>query len=134
MINLKNIGHTITRLPHEAHGSIASAWDTSANILFCAYGPAKSSSEIQLYEIEHHTAETHNVRLIAGWEFPHGQSEDNNETLINLHYFADDLSFCLILSGGDIVIIRREPKDNESRVEIAGSVDAGIAAARALAD
>jgi elongator complex protein 1 len=47
-----------------------------------------------------------------------------------MHYFSDTLTACLVLAGGDIVVVREEPMDGEGRIEIVGSVEAGISAAR----
>jgi elongator complex protein 1 len=40
------------------------------------------------------------------------------------------LTACLVLAGGDIVVVREDPLPGEDRIEIVGSVDAGISAAR----
>jgi elongator complex protein 1 len=40
------------------------------------------------------------------------------------------LTACLVLAGGDIVVVREEPLPGEDRIEIVGSVDAGITAAK----
>jgi elongator complex protein 1 len=40
------------------------------------------------------------------------------------------MTACLVLAGGDIVVVREEPMSGEERIEIVGSVDAGITAAR----
>jgi elongator complex protein 1 len=40
------------------------------------------------------------------------------------------LTACLVLAGGDIAVVREEPLPGEDRIEIVGSVDAGITAAR----
>ena len=56
------------------------------------------------------------------------------DRIINLHYFADTLTACLVLAGGDIVIVQEQEGAStlsaEPRIEIVGSVDAGITAAR----
>jgi elongator complex protein 1 len=49
---------------------------------------------------------------------------------LSLHYFGDSLTACLVLAGGDIVVVRDEPLTGEERIEIVGSVDAGITAAK----
>lgn len=49
---------------------------------------------------------------------------------MSLHYFGDSLTACLVLAGGDIVVVREEPLPGEDRIEIVGSVDAGISAAK----
>ncbi len=40
------------------------------------------------------------------------------------------MTVCLVLAGGDIVVVREEPLAGEGRIEIVGSVDAGITAAK----
>jgi len=50
--------------------------------------------------------------------------------VLNIHYFADSLTACLVLAGGDIVIVREDPLSGEDKIEIVGSVDVGITAAR----
>jgi len=50
--------------------------------------------------------------------------------VLNIHYFADSLTVCLVLAGGDIVIVREDPVLGEDKIEIVGSVDVGITAAR----
>ena len=47
-----------------------------------------------------------------------------------MQYFADTLTACVVLAGGDIVVIREEPQTGEDRIEIVGSVDAGISSAK----
>jgi elongator complex protein 1 len=50
--------------------------------------------------------------------------------VLSLHYFGDSLTACLVLAGGDIVVVREEPMAGEDRIEIVGSVDEGITGAR----
>lgn len=47
-----------------------------------------------------------------------------------MQYFGDTLTACIVLAGGDIVVVREEPQNGEDRIEIVGSVDAGISAAK----
>jgi elongator complex protein 1 len=49
--------------------------------------------------------------------------------VLSLHYFGDSLTACLVLAGGDVIIVREEALAGEDRIEIVGSVDAGISAA-----
>lgn len=51
------------------------------------------------------------------------------DQILDLHYFGDDRIACLVLAGGDIVVVREEP-GSDNQIEIVGSVDAGITAAR----
>ncbi|KAF3201480.1 hypothetical protein TWF679_011367 [Orbilia oligospora] len=68
-----------------------------------------------------------NLRLYMLFE----RSQDGLEEdkILDLHYFADDLSICLVLKGGDVIVIWEEPHDGQSKVEIVGSVEEGITAA-----
>lgn len=52
------------------------------------------------------------------------------DEILSIHFFADSLTACLVLAGGDIVVVREEPMSGEDRIEIVGSVDAGITAAQ----
>ena len=52
------------------------------------------------------------------------------DEVLSLRYFGDNLTACLVLAGGDIIVIREEPLPGEDRIEIVGSVDAGITAAK----
>ena len=52
------------------------------------------------------------------------------DLVLSLHYFADTLTACLVLAGGDIVVVREDPLPGEDKIEIVGSVDVGITAAR----
>lgn len=49
---------------------------------------------------------------------------------MSLHYFSDTATACLVLEGGDIVIVQEPSGPEEVHIEIMGSIDAGITAAR----
>lgn len=51
------------------------------------------------------------------------------DKVVSLHYFGDSQTVCIVFEGGDITVIREEPQPGEDRIEIVGSVDAGISAA-----
>lgn len=40
------------------------------------------------------------------------------------------MTACLVLAGGDVVVVREEPLPGEDRIEIVGSIDEGITAAK----
>lgn len=55
------------------------------------------------------------------------------DKICSLHYFADTHCTCVVLAGGDIIAVREEDglgASTEAHVEMVGSVDAGITAAR----
>lgn len=67
--------------------------------------------------------------LITSWDAPSPNPNLASDQILDLHFFGDILTACLVLAGGDIVVVREEPHDGEERIEIVGSVDEGIAAA-----
>lgn len=53
------------------------------------------------------------------------------DRIVGLHYFADSATACLVLEGGDIITIEEGlAGPNDIHIEIMGSIDAGITAAR----
>jgi elongator complex protein 1 len=53
-----------------------------------------------------------------------------HDKILNLHYFPDTLTVCLVLAGGDIIVVREGAVEGEEKIEIVGSVDVGITAAK----
>ena len=55
------------------------------------------------------------------------------DRIVSLHHFSDTLTTCLVLEGGDIVVVQESegssPQDGV-HIEIMGSIDEGITAAR----
>lgn len=49
--------------------------------------------------------------------------------IVNLHYLPEKRWICLVTIVGDLIVVREEPSENEEKIEIVGSVDAGISAA-----
>ena len=50
-------------------------------------------------------------------------------SIVNLHYFPEKQWICLVTKVGDIIVVREELSEDEEKLEIIGSVDAGISAA-----
>lgn len=68
--------------------------------------------------------------IITSWDAPSPNPDLVCDEILSLQYFGDTLTACIVLTGGDIVVVREEPLPGEDRIEIVGSVDAGITAAR----
>ncbi|KAH8691783.1 IKI3 family-domain-containing protein [Phaeosphaeriaceae sp. PMI808] len=132
MRNLKIVGRSLLRFSGEddALPLTATAWDAAANALICAFGPSTSRASIELKRL-HYTRNGSEERLerIASWDAPCPLPSLEHDSILSLHYFSDTSTSCLILAGGDIILVREQPQQNEELVEIVGSVDAGIAAA-----
>lgn len=67
---------------------------------------------------------------IALWEAPSPTPDLPVDRIVSLHYFSDNATTCLVLEGGDIVIVQERLDFEEVHIEIMGSIDAGITAAR----
>lgn len=131
MRNLKIAGRSLLQFSGQDPLPLtATAWDAASNALICAFGPSESRATIELKRL-HYTRSGAEDRLesIAAWDAPCPLPSLTHDSILSLHHFADTTTSCLILAGGDIILVRENPLANEELVEIVGSVDAGIAAA-----
>lgn len=108
----------------------ATAWDATDDSIICAFGPTASSPTINL-ERKRCSDTKSGLRFesIASWDAPCPSPEFPSDEIFCLQYFSDTATSCLILAGGDLVLVREDPQNGEEKIEIVGSVDAGIAAA-----
>ncbi|EFQ98733.1 elongator complex protein 1 [Nannizzia gypsea CBS 118893] len=112
----------------------ATAWDGTTDSLICAFGPAEDNAVIELkrklpHEDVSPEALSGDMSLIASWDAPCPNPDMECDRILSLQYFPDTLVTCLVLEGGDIIVVREEPQPGEDKIEIVGSVDAGISAA-----
>lgn len=131
MRNLKIIGRSLLRFSGKDPLPLtATAWDAGANALICAFGPSESRATIELKRL-HYTRNGTEQRLenLAAWDAPCPLPSLKHDLILSLHHFSDTTSSCLVLAGGDIILVRENTMQGEELVEIVGSVDAGIAAA-----
>lgn len=129
MRNLLNIRHVAYQLnsdlPLTAH-----AWDTATNSLICAFGPSAQKEVIELRRVKDEGARAQiESTLIAAWDAPSPLPDLAVDKVIDLHHFGHSETSCLVLAGGDIVVVRSQPLPGQDKIEIVGSVDAGITAA-----
>jgi elongator complex protein 1 len=68
--------------------------------------------------------------IIISWDAPCPNPDIPCDEILSLHYFGDSQTACIVLAGGDVVVVREDVSAGEDRIEIVGSVDAGITAAR----
>jgi elongator complex protein 1 len=131
MRNLKIVGRSLLRFSGEDPLPLAAtAWDAASDALICAFGPSKSRAVVELKRL-HHTRNGAEDRLesIASWDAPCPLPSLDHDSILSLHHFSDTATTCLVLAGGDIVLVREDPLQSQDLVEIVGSVDAGISAA-----
>jgi len=130
MRNLKNIRRSVVRFPSSELPLTAVAWDSSRqDSVICSFGPTESSARVELKHVDPHAKPGANHPSIASWDSPCPNPDLPCDQVLDLHYFADTAVVCVVFAGGDIVLVREQPLPGEEPIEIAGSVDAGIAAA-----
>ncbi|KAL2809968.1 IKI3 family-domain-containing protein [Aspergillus granulosus] len=133
MRNLKNVRLAEVQLQSDLPLT-ATAWDTASDAVICTFGPTPTNAVIELRRKRHDAYFSDPVsrevfETIASWDAPCPLPELDCDRVLSLHYFADTLTACLVLEGGDIIIVREEPLSGEDKIEIVGSVDVGITAA-----
>lgn len=139
MRNLKNIRSSVLKLPIET--LTAAAWDPITDSLLCASGPSGDKDTILIQRWKksppqksqngdvQKSLDQPELQILTSWDNSTSSGNSLGDKILNFHYFADDKTACLVLTGGDIIIVREEPQPGEEEVEIVGSVDAGITAA-----
>ncbi|KAK0107092.1 hypothetical protein ONS95_003799 [Cadophora gregata] len=107
----------------------AATWDLANDSVVCAFGPTENDPLIELVRVAA-KGDLHEHTIITSWDAPCPNPDLICDEILSLHYFGDSLTACLVLAGGDITVVREEPQAGEDRIEIVGSVDEGITAAR----
>ncbi|KAL8934000.1 MAG: hypothetical protein Q9216_006116 [Gyalolechia sp. 2 TL-2023] len=106
-IQQSTLGHT--------PGIKDTTWDVSSNSIICLQecdGLLRLSRWIE-----------DGLHQIASWDPP-----PTSYNVIDLHFFGDTETACIIFDNGDIVVVRENPAAEE-KIEIVGSIDVGISAA-----
>lgn len=131
MRNLKIVGRSLLRFSGEQPLPLsATAWDPASNAVICAFGPSESRATIEVKRLHHARNGTEEqLESIASWDAPCPLPSLIHDSVLSLHYFSDTSTSCLILAGGDIILVRENPLSTEELVEIVGSIDVGISAA-----
>ena len=104
----------------------ASVWDVASDSVVCAFGPTKDNT---LLELKRWKKYGKSFEQIAAWDAQCPLLDLECDKILDLHYFPDSLTVCLVLAAGDLIVVREEPQAGEEKIEIVGSVDAGISAA-----
>ena len=132
MRNLRNIQHIALRNDEGPRPS-ACCWDVASDSLICAFGPSKDDTLVRLkrwnLKRQDNGSVEHSLELIASWDAPCPLPDLECDRVLDIRYFQDISTVCLVLAGGDIVVVREHPLPGEEKIEIVGSVDVGISAA-----
>ena len=136
MRNLRNVTYARSKALYEI-GLTAVAWAGNENLV-CAFGPTKENVLLQV-RYWHKQKQGSQAQagddpyrfgdISASWDAPCPLPALDCDQVINLHYFPDVATACLVLAGGDIVVVRESPDPADEKIEIVGSVDVGISAA-----
>lgn len=129
MRNLICLKHSTLRLesPLPLTGN---TWDCASNSLLCTFGPAKENATIELRRLSPESRfDESESQIIASWEAPCPNPDLDVDEVVSLRHLVQNETTCIIFAGGDIVVVRPDPEPEQEKIEIVGSVDAGIAAA-----
>ncbi|KAI0513210.1 IKI3 family-domain-containing protein [Xylaria bambusicola] len=137
MRNLRNIRYNAWNTSTSFDGSAitSSCWDPAKDEILCTLGPDARDGRIRLLRIlEHVRASSIDVECqeVASWDAPSPNPDLAVDRVVSLHHFADSLTTCLVLEGGDIVVVvesEGQASSDSVYIEIKGSIDEGITAA-----
>ncbi|KAF3765858.1 IkappaB kinase complex, IKAP component [Cryphonectria parasitica EP155] len=119
MRNLRNVGYKVSKAAADIS---AICWDASKDETLITCGPAAPDQKIELFRV----AED----VTPSWDAPSPNPDLPVDRIVSLHYFSDSATTCLVLEGGDIVIVEEGLGSEDVHIEIMGSIDAGIRAAQ----
>ena len=125
MRNLRNIYRSLVESPPGLELT-AVAWDVTSHSAICAFGPTEKNAVLDLRRWDDRVK---TLSPIASWDAPCPAPDLECDEILNLHIFSDSSTACLILAGGDIVVVREKPQPGEEKIEIVGTADVGISAA-----
>ncbi|CAJ0550418.1 Ff.00g103480.m01.CDS01 [Fusarium sp. VM40] len=107
----------------------ATCWDPEKDQVLCVAGPTEESSGIELLRVT--GDQDVSVRTVASWDAPNPTPDLLADRVVSLQYLSGSATACLVLEGGDIVTVQEDEfSGQDAYIEIVGSIDAGIAAAR----
>ncbi|KAI5457316.1 IKI3 family-domain-containing protein [Mariannaea sp. PMI_226] len=107
----------------------AACWDPEKDQVVCTAGPTSESSSIELLRISGH--QDISPQTVATWDAPSPNPDLPVDRVLSLQYLSGSSTTCLVLEGGDIVTVQEDDFSGDAaRIEIVGSIDDGIAAAR----
>ncbi|KAH6996947.1 IKI3 family-domain-containing protein [Ilyonectria destructans] len=125
MRNLRNIRFGRCHRPDVT----AACWDPERDEVVCTAGPTPQSPSIELLRIT--GDQDISLRTVATWDAPSPNPDLPVDRVVSIQYLSGSATTCLVLEGGDIITVQEDEFSNDgAHIEIVGSIDDGIAAAR----
>ncbi|KAK2749590.1 hypothetical protein FQN57_005812 [Myotisia sp. PD_48] len=130
MRNLRNIRFSQSSFD-DGQPLAATCWDSATDSAICAFGPTEENAVIKLTRRAQHedVVDSCDFSVIASWDAPCPNPDLACDRILSMLYSPARSTVCLVLEGGDIIIVREVPQPEEDPIEIVGSIDAGISAA-----
>ncbi|KAI1506531.1 IKI3 family protein [Biscogniauxia marginata] len=137
MRNLRNVWYNVWSSSTDLDGEpfTSTCWDPVADEVLCTLGPNELDGRIRLVRIsEHVRASSVDIECqeVTSWDAPSPNPDLAVDRVVSLHHFSDSLTTCLVLEGGDIIVVQESEGSSPSdgvHIEIMGSIDEGITAA-----
>ena len=107
----------------------ATTFDVTTNDALCVFGPTVEKPVIELKRRPKGLYNASLTTTITTWDAPSPLPELPCDSVLSLQHFHEDATICLVLAGGDLVLVREQPTADQERIEIVGSIDVGISAA-----
>ncbi|KAF4587637.1 elongator complex protein [Ophiocordyceps camponoti-floridani] len=128
MRNLRNASFVRQTLARASSPCLSVCWDPDTDDVICAVGPTAQRTKIEVVRLSHVDGDS--PRTVAIWDAPSPHPDLAIDRVVDIHYIGGSATTCLVLEGGDVITVREgKSAGDAARVEIVGSIDAGIAAA-----
>ncbi|RCI13189.1 hypothetical protein L249_0362 [Ophiocordyceps polyrhachis-furcata BCC 54312] len=125
MKNLRNVRFVSQALGRSSPASVVACWDPDTDNVLSAVGPAAQHPKIELFRL----SEEDSPRTVASWDAPSPSPDLPVDRVVSIHHIGGSAKTILVLEGGDFVTVQEGNASDGARIEIVGSIDAGIAAA-----
>lgn len=125
MRNLQVADKTEVRFNQNDLPLTATTFDIATNDIICTFGPSPARPVIELRRCSDSKTTT-----ITSWDAPCPLPDLECDSVLSLSYLHESAETCLVLAGGDLILVREKPRPDQEKIEIVGSIDVGILVAQ----
>ncbi|KJZ78807.1 hypothetical protein HIM_01580 [Hirsutella minnesotensis 3608] len=127
MRNLRNVRFGRWALDHSSDIT-ATCWDSDKDEVLCTKGPTVDDPSIELIRLSQTEPFSH--QTIARWDALSPNPDLPADRVVSIQCLGGLGTTCIVLEGGDVITIQEDHSGHDAaRIEVVGSIDAGIAAA-----